>query len=185
MTIIGLDLSLVASGYVKLVDGKIEQQLLIKSKSQGDRPIDELERILGIVEQIPAKNYPLGTKKDSFSGIDLAVIEGMAFMARNTQALVQLAALNYFIRRKFYEKAIPFLLVAPSSLKKFVTGKGNGDKNLMLLEVYKRYGVTFDNDNLADAFGLALIGEVLLSPQEKIPKHQQEVINLLKKQLLS
>ena len=50
------------------------------------------------------------------------------------------------------------LIVAPSMLKKYVTGKGTGvQKNQMLLNIYKKWGIEFTDDNAADAYGLAKI----------------------------
>lgn len=50
------------------------------------------------------------------------------------------------------------VIVAPTSLKKYVTGRGNGvQKNQMLLQVYKKWGVEFPDDNAADSYGLAHI----------------------------
>ncbi|MGD2073064.1 MAG: hypothetical protein PVG65_06210, partial [Candidatus Thorarchaeota archaeon] len=46
-------------------------------------------------------------------------------------------------------------VIAPSTLKKFVTGKGNCKKELILLKVYQKFEIEFDNHNLADAFSLA------------------------------
>ena len=42
-----------------------------------------------------------------------------------------------------------------TSLKKFLTGKGNAEKNLILMNVYKKYGVECSNDNEADAINIA------------------------------
>ena len=43
-------------------------------------------------------------------------------------------------------------IVAPTALKKFVTGSGAaGKKNLMLLATYRKWGVEFDDDNKADS----------------------------------
>ena len=50
---------------------------------------------------------------------------------------------------------LEFKIISPTTLKKFVTGKGNSGKDIMLLEVYKRWNVSFSNNNLADAYGLA------------------------------
>ena len=48
------------------------------------------------------------------------------------------------------------VIVAPTTLKKYVTGKGTGvQKNSMLLNVYKKWGVEFTDDNAADSYGLA------------------------------
>jgi len=170
MNILGLDLSLTGTGIIKLRDGSIVDEKLIRSKKSGERPIDELERLLKIVEQIDVK------------GCDLVSIEGMAFMVRKTSSLVQLAALNYFVRKKLYENNIKFIIVAPTTLKKFITGKGNSEKDTMFLEIYKRYGLSFTNNNIADAFSLAKVGQTLLDKNAKLPEFQKDVINLIKKQ---
>lgn len=48
------------------------------------------------------------------------------------------------------------MIVPPTSLKKYVTGRGNGvQKNQMLLQVFKKWGVEFPDDNAADSYGLA------------------------------
>jgi Holliday junction resolvasome RuvABC endonuclease subunit len=58
----------------------------------------------------------------------------------------------------FLEPACFPLQVSPAMLKKFVTGKGTGvQKNQMLLQVYKKWGVEFNDDNAADSYGLARI----------------------------
>lgn len=179
ITSLGLDLSLTGTGVVILEDGKIIKQHLIKSKPVGDKPIDELNRILKIVSDI--KNEITGTM------IHVAVIENLAFGVKNATSLTQLAALNYFVRNLLSHECgyeIPFILVAPPSLKKFITGSGNAKKDVMLIETFKRYGVTILDDNECDAYGLAQVGLALLDGNSKaITKLQDEVLNLLKKQL--
>jgi hypothetical protein len=50
------------------------------------------------------------------------------------------------------------MIVPPTSLKKYVTGRGTGvQKNQMLLQVYKKWNVEFPDDNAADSYGLAHI----------------------------
>lgn len=174
---VGLDLSLTGTGVVILENGEIIKQKLIKSKPVGDLPVNELIRIMKIVEEI--KDIIIVDTTPT-----IAVIEGLAFMVRNATALVQLSALNYMVRELLYDYHIPFVIVAPTSLKKFVTGSGASKKDVMLMEMFKRYNVTILNDNENDAFGLAKIGEVLLEDKkEKLPIFQQEVLELLKKQI--
>lgn len=176
ITSIGLDLSLVGTGVVILENGKIIKQSLIKSKPSGDKPVDEVKRIQGIVSEIEyiISDYVL----------DIAVIEGMAFMAKNTTALVQLSALNYMTRALLMGYETPFVIVAPTSLKKFVTGNGAAKKDVMLIEIYKRYGVSIMDDNEADAYSLSQVGLALLKGNSKpITKTQEEVLSLLRKQL--
>lgn len=171
MTIIGIDLSLSATGIVYLENGIIVGQKLIKTKPTSKDRTAELERLFTIRDSIDIED------------VDLAVIEGLAFMARNTTALVQLAALSYMVTERLYKEKIKFCIVAPTSLKKFVCGKGNAAKELVMLETYKRYGISFSDNNLADAFVLSKIGEALLDESVKLTKPQQEVIKLLKTQI--
>ena len=119
MVTLGLDLSLTSTGYVLLEKGEVKEQKLIKSKPSGKLPLDELKRLIIIKEQIMSSGMY----------IDLAVIEGLAFMARNSRSLVQLSALNYMIRECLYREDVPFLIVAPATLKKFVTSRGNAKKD--------------------------------------------------------
>lgn len=174
MTIIGLDLSLVKTGYTVLKNGKHVNSGLIKSKPNGDKPIHELERLVNIVTEI----------EGLVDGAHLVVIENFAFMVRNTTALTQLAGLNYFVRFMLFRKSIPFILCAPTSLKKFVCGKGNADKNLVMMEIFKQYNHSALDDNEADSYGLAVLGHAIMSkPINKLTKPQQEVVDLVKTQL--
>lgn len=169
--ILGIDPSLTGTGYVVVSNGKLVLKELVKTKPTGDDRVAEVERLMTI--------------RDSFSleGIDLVVMEGIAFMARNTTALVQLSALNYMIRERLVMRDKPFVIVAPTTLKKFITGKGVGPKDQMMMEVYKRYGVTLTDNNICDAYGLAMIGTALLDKKAKTTKFQKEVIDLLSTQL--
>ena len=176
ITSIGIDTSLTGTGVVVLENGKVTKQHLIKSKPSGDKPVEGVKRIQKIVEEI---ELIVG----EFSP-QIATIEGLAFMARNTTALVQLSALNYMTRAMLMNYHVPFVVVAPTTLKKFVTGNGASKKDVMSIETLKRWGVTILNDNEADAYGLAQIGLALLGGNSKdINQKQQEVLNLLKTQL--
>lgn len=186
MIVVGLDLSLTHTGYAIISKGEKEGSDLllasgvIKSKPSGPTALAETKRIVKIAEEAVQKIDEFCLKEDP----KLVVIEGLAFMARNTTALVQLAGLNYLTRILLSQFEWPFMIVAPSTLKKFITGKGNSDKNIMMMEIYKQYDHTFLDDNVADAFALAAVGLATLgSPLKKVTVPQQEVINLLKTQI--
>jgi Holliday junction resolvasome RuvABC endonuclease subunit len=49
------------------------------------------------------------------------------------------------------------LQVPPMTLKKYATGKGTSKKQEMLMQIYKRWGAEFNDDNAADAYALARI----------------------------
>jgi len=175
MKVLGLDLSLVGTGCIILEDGKMKLSRLVTSKPSGKDPLKELKRLLGIckeIKKIAILHHP-----------DLVCIEGIAFMSRNTGALSQLSGLNYFVRELLYAEGISFVIVPPTVLKKFITGKGNCHKELMLLETYKRYGVSFDDNNLCDAYGLARIADGLKDEGAKLKKFQVEIINKIKKNI--
>jgi len=88
-------------------------------------------------------------------------IEGYAFgsqMANMAGELGGMIRLALFDAYRFANQAAALpLVVPPTSLKKYITGKGRVDKNQILLNVYKKWGVEFNNDNAADSYGLARI----------------------------
>jgi len=94
---------------------------------------------------------------DNFN-VRCVAMEGYAFGSQMANMLgelggaVKLALHQYGIAP---EAKTP-LVVPPTSLKKYITGKGTGvKKNQVLLSVYKKWGVEFTDDNAADSYGLA------------------------------
>lgn len=63
------------------------------------------------------------------------------------------------------------LQIAPMSLKKFATGKGNSKKQEVLMQIYKRWGLEFNDDNAADAYTLGRMATGYF-----ITKTEQEVL---------
>jgi len=174
--VLGADLSLTGTGIVVLQGDNIIVQELIKSKPPTEKnPTTEIERIIGI------KNRIIEIIEDG-SAPDLVVIEGVALMVKNATALVQLSGLNYMLREYLYSRKIPFLIAVPTTLKKFITGSGKAKKDMMMLEVYKRYGVSLTDDNECDAYSLAKLGMAVLGIDTDLFEYQQEVVSLIKKQ---
>ena len=76
-----------------------------------------------------------------------------------SQAALVLGELSATVRLAIYdlfedERKYP-LKVPPMTLKKYAAGKGNAKKQEMLLQIYKRWGLEFNDDNAADAYALA------------------------------
>ena len=88
-------------------------------------------------------------------------LEGLAFAAQGNVAL-QLAGVGYFVRHALWRAGIKFKDITPNQGKKFLTGKHQCDKNLILKEVYKRYHFDVDDDNVADAINFNMIGRAML-----------------------
>ena len=140
---VGIDLSLTGTGLIILDD----QAQILEQKLVRTTPATSIEhRLLYILGEIDfVKNIMNGP------GI---YIEDLSFGSRG-QAMFQLAGLHYLVRTFFYKSMVWFNVISPASLKKFVTGKGNAKKDLMLLKTYKKWGIEFQDDNLCDAYCLA------------------------------
>jgi Holliday junction resolvasome RuvABC endonuclease subunit len=68
--------------------------------------------------------------------------------------ITKLALFTFFDARVKPDCALP-LQIPPMTLKKYATGKGTAKKQEMLLQIYKRWGIEFPDDNAADAYALA------------------------------
>ena len=87
-------------------------------------------------------------------------IEGYAFGARG-QSVFNLGELGGIYRLLLAKQWGGYYEVPPTSLKKFITGKGNSNKQVMLEKTFRKYGIgseILQDDNQVDAFGLAHFG---------------------------
>jgi Holliday junction resolvasome RuvABC endonuclease subunit len=92
----------------------------------------------------------VGTIKDT-------AMEGYAFgsqMANKLGELGGVVKLTLYGMDNLSEGKYP-LIVPPMSLKKYITGKANINKNQILLNVFKKWKVDLMDDNGADSYGLA------------------------------
>lgn len=98
-----------------------------------------------------------------------------------------LYVLAHLIRRRLHYGKKPFLDISPMTLKKFVCGRGNSEKSMMLMKVYQNWDISAADDNQADAVGLAHMAKAMEVAQgrgnpELWPKYQLEVVrNMLAK----
>jgi Holliday junction resolvasome RuvABC endonuclease subunit len=87
-------------------------------------------------------------------------MEGTVLQSQAASILGELAGITklelftFFDYRLNPNSAVP-LQIPPMTLKKYATGKGTAKKQEMLLQIYKRWGVEFNDDNAADAYALA------------------------------
>jgi Holliday junction resolvasome RuvABC endonuclease subunit len=102
-----------------------------------------------------------------------------ALVLGELSATVRLAIFDYFDEDD--DRRFP-LKVPPMTLKKYASGKGNAKKQEMLLQIYKRWGIEFNDDNAADAYGLARMAaefhidsiEAAVIEQMKDPKYRDQ-----------
>jgi crossover junction endodeoxyribonuclease RuvC len=85
---------------------------------------------------------------------DLIGLEGYSFGSKfNHEAMYSIGTvIRYFLWQWEYA----YTIIPPTTLKKFVTGKGNSKKDLMMLGVFKNWGFDTTDDNVADAYALAM-----------------------------
>jgi Holliday junction resolvasome RuvABC endonuclease subunit len=87
-------------------------------------------------------------------------MEGTVLQSQAASILGELAGITKMALYIFFDArvkpncSLP-LQIPPMTLKKYATGKGTAKKQEMLLQIYKRWGVEFNDDNAADAYALA------------------------------
>ena len=82
-------------------------------------------------------------------------IEDTFCNARNFKTSKKLIALGGIVRYSLDTCGITYIDVPPTTLKKYLTDKGNASKQMMKDEVSKTLGIEIKNDNVADAIALA------------------------------
>lgn len=120
--------------------------------------------------------------KNGNTFVDIAM-EGTVLASHAALVLGELAATVKLLCYQIFEGTSNFypappqimrtpLQVPPMTLKKYATGKGTAKKQEMLLQIYKRWSVEFNDDNAADAYALAR-----LAGGHAIDKIEQEVLD--------
>jgi len=140
---VGLDPSYNSFGLIVIdQEGKIvEQKLLISdTKDEAEDRIISLEKEFDFIPKI--------------LGLQSVYMEGPSYSSDGA-FILQMGALHYYLRIFFRKKNIDYNIIAPGTLKKFITDDGRAKKDLILLKTYKKWGVEFDVHDLADAYGLA------------------------------
>jgi Holliday junction resolvasome RuvABC endonuclease subunit len=166
---LGLDLSLDGTGLVIIDDDykiKVIELLHVEAR--------ETERLLFLEEEFLRIIDPYKNK------IKLTAYETPAFRADGQQfSMGEWAGL---VKLNLFKLGINVLKVAPTQLKKYVIGVGRGDKSVIILDVYKNFGVEIRQNDQADAYVVARIAHDFdfifnQNKQLELTKPQIEVIN--------
>lgn len=151
MNVIGLDLSLTATGVATA-----QESFAIRCSERGMPRLHSVRnRIIGTV----TLNRP-----------DLVVIEGYSMgTARQSSHAHGLGELGGVVRLWLWEAGVPYVDVPPACLKKYATGAGNARKEAVLIAAVRRGAEVRDN-NEADAWWLRAMGmDALGSPVVTVP----------------
>lgn len=143
--------------------GHVIFQKEIKSKVD-----DDPERFMDITKQI---------LDNLFEG-DIICIEGFSYGSKGKGVSTQYG-IGWLIRSELIRNGYSYQEVSPSSVKKFATGKGNVNKDAMVLPIYKRWGFEHNSDNVRDAYVLAQIGRAL-HEQVELTNFQKDVLKNIK-----
>ncbi len=111
---------------------------------------------------------------------DLVVLEGYAYAGPRLRVALEIGTL---IRWYLWRMDQPYIEVAPTTLKKFVTGKGRlakgkAGKAQLADKIRTNWGFDADGDwDIADAYGLAAIGLAARGDLKCFEAHQIAIIS--------
>lgn len=153
--VVGLDPSLTHTAGHQMSDRLLSpmssRPFAIKAElSRFAHPVARLQRI---ARDLDAE---LAMCESIAGGPGLMCVEGYAFGAMNQREA--LGEWGGQVRRIAYERGWRLLIVPPTTLKKYVTGKGVAEKDMMMLEVLDRWGYKPTDNNDADAYALGRLG---------------------------
>jgi len=124
---------------------------VFKSKYRGVQRLDDIQTFMfDKFEWLEARGNVI--KDVAMEGTVLA--SNSALVLGELAATVKLELFDFFRDRTGNPSRFP-LQIPPMTLKKYATGKGNAKKQEMLLQIYKRWHIEFNDDNAADAYSLA------------------------------
>lgn len=139
MQILALDLSLARTGYAAPADSGI----LVPPK-RSDRGTTRLAWFRSAIGELASR-----------TGADLVILEGYSFgQARGSSHHHALGELGGVVRLALHDRGLPYVEIAPATLKKYSTGRGNAPKNEVLAAAIRRLGYAGADDNEADALWL-------------------------------
>lgn len=144
MAVVGLDLSLSSAGVAHAALERGVATLKPKEKTDPQRMVEMRQAVLTAVRV--------------WSPQPLVMIEGFAFgQQRGASQAHKIGGLGWIVRVALLEAGIPYLEVAPAALKRFATGKGNANKDEVLIAAVKA-GARVEGNDEADAWWLRQMG---------------------------
>lgn len=144
----GLDVSTKTGVVVFDGDGNLVRadETVLTSLAKGSGAGPRLHRAIAFGEQV----FSLLSK----GNVRLVAIEGYSHSPFGMAVAVELGTAARFAA---FRAGVPLVEVSPATLKKYATGLGRGDKSVVRLGVFKRWGFEHASDNVVDAYVLARI----------------------------
>lgn len=144
MRVLGLDLSLSATGYVLLDDDRVLWHGTVSPQTR------DAQRLAQFEDWLVAALGNMGP-------IDYAGIEGYSYGSPQGRThAYAIGELGGVVKLALWQAGITTFLVPPASWKKQLLGNGRLAKDQVRLECYKRYGVEFAAQDTLDAWAVAM-----------------------------
>src|ERR1700690_2602661 len=105
---------------------------------------------------------------------DLIAIEGYSYGSKAGREMA--GELGGVLRHMLWHCGFTYIDVPPTTLKQYVTGKGNAQKSMMIKEVYKKWQYEAADDNEADAYSLARLAADYHLGATKIEKMLAKIV---------
>jgi crossover junction endodeoxyribonuclease RuvC len=137
---VGIDPGLTCTSVTVFCGDVATVQAIEPVKLRGPERLDYLRRTLLDLLPPPAE-------------ADLIAVEGYAFGAQNAREAM--GEWGGILRWSLWAAGYRYVVVPPSSLKAFVTGKGNAPKEVMMREVFRKWAFVAESNDDADSYALA------------------------------
>ena len=105
--------------------------------------------------------------------VPVSVLEGYSIGSLNRP--FDLGEVGGITKLAMFAHSAKVYAAAPKQLKKFVTGNGSASKEQVQDGVQALWGARIENDNLADAYGLAQIAACIVDPTRAVRRAQTEI----------
>ena len=169
---LGLDLSLTGSG-ICIIDENYE--IIFKTKLTTKQ--FGVERLFILEQQL---QKVLNTYNEN---IKLCAIESPSFNSGKGEGsggrLFDIGEWNGPVKLNLFKRGLDFVVASPLQLKKFIIGKaekGSFTKDLIMLDIYRKYGVEIRENNIADAYVLSRIAHDFFMKPKGLSKAENEVL---------
>lgn len=171
--VVGLDLSLTATGWFLLIEGNPIKTGVLRTPLTGIERIDWIaKRVVNLIGVLVPEQT-------------IVVIEGYSF-ASTGNVVYEIGGLGTMVRHALWSRKIPYIECSPNSLKKFATGSGDSKKvkkEHVIREVWRRWNFEASDNNEADAYVLGRIGMCMLDLDEPTTDYQRAVLIALMQKL--
>jgi crossover junction endodeoxyribonuclease RuvC len=150
ITSLGIDLSTAATGLVLLRSNDTPYPDVLFQKEISAKGQTGLRRARSIILDVMLVLHQHNPDK--------IVMEGYSLNVANRTSIVPLVELGGLLRFMLLLDELQWFDPRASELKKFATGKGNSQKDVVMMHVLKRWNFISASNNIADAYVLACMG---------------------------